>query len=91
MEPESCRDTVMTVHAQQADHRRAQCGHHPRARTGAYPGTVLTEGDVADPVQSILDPPIRLHPPGQRLGRRIQMRQGTQQVHDLYGLLRLLS
>ena len=44
--------------AMQAYREGAQCGHDLRAGAGADLGQVLGVGDIADPMQAILDLPV---------------------------------
>jgi hypothetical protein len=46
--------------AERADGEVPQAGHDLRAGPGAQPGGVFAEGDVADPVQAVLDLSSRL-------------------------------
>src|SRR3954471_4790111 len=40
----------------------AQRGHDLRSVAGAHAGVILTVGDIADPVQRVLDHPVRADP-----------------------------
>lgn len=48
-------DVAVSGESEQADRGIAQGGHGLRRRPGAYLGSVLVAGDVADPVQRGLD------------------------------------
>ena len=51
--------------AVQADHEVAQRGHDLRAGAGADLGSVFVVGDVADPVEPVLDLPVAADPRGE--------------------------
>lgn len=51
-------DVVVAVESEQAECGVAEGGHDLRSAAGAGLGVVLGVGDVADPVQSVLDRPV---------------------------------
>jgi len=51
-------DVGVAVEAQQPDYRVAQGGHDLWPGAGSVLGVVFGEGDVADPVQAVLDRPV---------------------------------
>ena len=58
----------MSVQAQGADGEVAQAGHHSGSGAGADLGSVFVVGDVADPVQPVLDLPVAADVSGQLSG-----------------------
>src|SRR3972149_3206198 len=52
------RDIPTAGHAQQTDREVAETGHHVRAGGRAHLRAVFVEGDVADPVDAVLDTPM---------------------------------
>ena len=57
-------DAGMASQAQDADDQVPEGGHDVRASAGPGGGAVLAEGDVADPVQLVLDLPVAADPSG---------------------------
>lgn len=51
-------DVLVAAESEQADSSVAQGGHDLRAAAGADLGVVFGVGDVADPVQPVLDRPV---------------------------------
>src|SRR5829696_2889805 len=80
-------DVGGAVEAEQADRGVAQGGHHVWAGAGADLGAVLVEGDVPDPVGSVLDAPVALNPRGENCWRRGEVVGGGDHVDDLDVLL----
>lgn len=73
----------MAVQAQGADSQVAQAGHHAGSGAGRGLGFVLVVGDVAHPVQSILDAPVPADVSGQLLGAGLLGVQAGDAVGDL--------
>jgi hypothetical protein len=61
-------DVEDTAQAKHADREVAQAGHDARAVGGADLGAVFVVGDVADPVQAVLDQPVPSEDVGQFVG-----------------------
>src|SRR3954463_5749055 len=58
---------------------------------GPYAGVVLTLGDVADPVQAVLDRPVRADPAGQQPWVGVAVAHGGDRVHRLHRGLGLVG
>src|SRR5579872_266852 len=82
-------DVRMAVEAQQADGQAAQRCHDPGSVTCPDQGFVFLVGDVADPVELVLDVPVAAGPGGQGCGAGITV--AGDQVDDLDGLLPVLG
>src|SRR5262249_24587808 len=66
--PERAGDAGVAGQPQDADDQVAERGHDVRPGAGARGGGVLGEGDVADPVQLVLDLPVAADPGGELAG-----------------------
>src|SRR3954453_10380425 len=69
----------------------AQRGHDLWAVADAHAGVVLTLGDVANPVQAVLDRPVRADPAGEQPRIGIAVTQGSDRVDGLHRGFRLAS
>ena len=78
-------DVVVPVQAQEADGEAAERCHDPGRVPGPDLGLVFLVGDVANPVELVLDVPVPADPRGQRL--RVGVTVAGDEVDDLYGLL----
>src|SRR4051795_2899008 len=76
-------DVGGAAEAVQADCEVAQGGHDLRAGSDADLGQVLGEGDVADPVQAVLDLPVPADPGGELVGAGLMRVQVGDRVDGL--------
>jgi hypothetical protein len=67
-------DVGVAVEAEQPDRCVAQGGHDVWPTAGSVLGVVFGEGDVADPVQAVLDGPVLAKPGGDLGGSDIEVR-----------------
>jgi hypothetical protein len=81
-------DAGMAVQAQEADGQAAQRCHDAGCVSGSDQGLVFLVGDVADPVELVLDLPVAADPG--RQGGGIGVTIAGDEVDDLDGLLTLL-
>src|SRR6185312_16128913 len=78
-------DVGVAVQAEQADRQAAQRCHHAGRVPGPDQGFVFLVGNVADPVELVLDVPVAADPGGQRGSTGVAV--AGDQVHDLDRLL----
>lgn len=76
-------DVVVAVESEQADCGVAKGGHDVRPVAGADLGVVFCVGDVANPVQPVLDRPVAAQPASYLCGGGISDRRGGERVDDL--------
>src|SRR3954447_11639037 len=69
--------------------KAAMSRHDLRAVAGAHAGVVLTLGDVADPVQAVLDRPVRTDPGGEQPWLGVAVVEGGDRVDGLHRRLGL--
>ena len=80
-------DVGVAVQAQKADGQAAQRCHDAGRVAGPDQGSVFLVGDVADPVELVLDVPVAADPGGQ--GGGLGLTVAGNEVDDLDGLLAL--
>lgn len=59
---EGCGDVDVAVAAEEADGEVPEAGHHGGSVAGGGGVEVFSEGDVADPVEPVLDVPVMADP-----------------------------
>ena len=75
-------DVVVAGESEQADHGVAQRGHDLGAAAGSDLRMILCVGDIADPVQPILDVPVAAQPVGDVAGLGVGGRERGDGVDD---------
>lgn len=84
-------DVIVAGQSEQAEHGIAQRCHHLRASGGSDLRVILGVGDVANPVQAVLDVPVSAQPVGDLAGLGIGRGQRSDGVDGLGGALACLA
>src|SRR3954464_12876911 len=78
-------DVGLAAESDHVDGGVAQGGHDLGAVAGVHAGVVLAEGDIADPVQGVLDLPLDAQPGGEQEGVGVAVPKGGERVDGLGG------